>query len=90
MYCHINAGGLRGLESYAALVEVDVSRGLPCFEMVGLLAGEVKEARERIRVALKNAGADVPAGTGICRGFPDPCWTGSTCPGSSARPDFPA
>ena len=62
MYCHINAGGLRGLKSYAALVEVDVSRGLPCFEMVGLLAGEVKEARERIRVALKNAGADVPAG----------------------------
>ena len=62
MYCQISAGGLRGLESYAALVEVDVSRGLPCFEMVGLLAGEVKEARERIRVALKNAGAQIPAG----------------------------
>ena len=58
MYCQINAGGLRGLESYVALVEVDVSRGLPCFEMVGLLAGEVKEARERIRVALKNAGRE--------------------------------
>ena len=62
MYCQINAGGLRGLESYVALVEVDVSRGLPCFEMVGLLAGEVKEARERIRVALKNAGVQIPAG----------------------------
>lgn len=61
MYCHIYAGGLRGLESYAAQVEVDVSRGLPCFDMVGLLASEVKEARERIRVALKNAGVCVPA-----------------------------
>ena len=34
-------------------VEVDASRGLPGFEMVGLLGSEVKEARERIRVALK-------------------------------------
>ncbi len=61
MYCHINAGGLRGLESYVAQVEVDVSSGLPCFDMVGLLASEVKEARERIRVALRNAGVRIPA-----------------------------
>ena len=61
MYCHINAGGLRGLESYVAQVEVDVSRGLPCFDMVGLLDSEVKEARERIRVALRNTGITVPA-----------------------------
>lgn len=61
MYCYVNTGGLRGLESYVAQVEVDISRGLPCFEMVGLLASEVKEARERIRVALKNAGVAVPA-----------------------------
>lgn len=61
MYCHVNTGGLRGLESYIAQVEVDVSRGLPCFEMVGLLSSEVKEARERIRVALRNADVAVPA-----------------------------
>lgn len=61
MYCHVNTGGLRGLESYIAQVEVDVSRGLPCFEMVGLLSSEVKEARERIRAALKNAGVPIPA-----------------------------
>lgn len=60
MYCHVNTGGLRGLESYIAQVEVDVSRGLPCFEMVGLLSSEVKEARERIRAALKNAGIPLP------------------------------
>lgn len=61
MYCHVNTGSLHGLESYIARVEVDVSRGLPCFDMVGLLASEVKEARERIRVALRNAGVQVPA-----------------------------
>lgn len=61
MYCHVNTGGLRGLESYIAQVEVDISRGLPCFDMVGLLASEVKEARERIRVALRNADVAVPA-----------------------------
>lgn len=60
MYCHVNTGGLRGLESYVAQVEVDISRGLPCFDMVGLLASEIKEARERIRVALRNAQVNVP------------------------------
>ena len=48
------------MESYLARVEVDASRGLPGFEMVGLLGSEVKEARERIRVALKNAEAALP------------------------------
>lgn len=61
MYCHVYTGGLCGLESYTAQVEVDVSRGLPCFDMVGLLSSEVKEARERIRAALKNAGIALPA-----------------------------
>ena len=37
MYCQINAGGLYGLQSYVAQVEVDISKGLPCFDMVGLL-----------------------------------------------------
>ena len=31
MYCQINAGGLYGLQSYVAQVEVDISKGLPCF-----------------------------------------------------------
>ena len=60
MYSTIYTGGLHGMESYLARVEVDASRGLPGFEMVGLLGSEVKEARERIRVALKNAEAALP------------------------------
>lgn len=36
MYSTIYTGGLHGMESYLARVEVDISRGLPGFEMVGL------------------------------------------------------
>ena len=42
MYSTIYTGGLHGMESYLARVEVDISRGLPGFEMVGLLGSEVK------------------------------------------------
>ena len=60
MYSMIKAGAMHGLESYVAGVETDVSKGLPIFEMVGLLGGEVREAKERIRVALKNSGMEIP------------------------------
>ena len=60
MYSTIITGGLHGLDCYLARVEVDCSRGLPGFEMVGLLGSEVKEARERIRVALRNADIELP------------------------------
>ena len=60
MYSTIITGGLHGLDCYLARVEVDCSKGLPGFEMVGLLGSEVKEARERIRVALRNAGIELP------------------------------
>ncbi len=60
MYSLVNSGGLRGVSSFLVRVETDVSNGLPCMEMVGLLANEVKEAKERVRVALKNAGFPLP------------------------------
>ena len=43
-----------------AAVEVDASKGMPGFEMVGQLSNEVREARERVRVALKNASVQIP------------------------------
>ncbi len=45
-----------GVNAIPIRVETDVSTGLPYFDMVGCLAGEVKEARERVRTALRNAG----------------------------------
>ena len=41
-------------------VEVDISDGLPVFDMVGLLNSEVKESRERVRTAIKNTGVLLP------------------------------
>ena len=60
MYCAIKSGAIQGIDSYLISVEVDVSDGLPCMEMVGYLSGEVKEARERVRVSLKNTGWTLP------------------------------
>ena len=61
MYCQINAGGLYGLQSYVAQVEVDISKGLPCFDMVELLDSEVLVALERLRVSLHRINAALPA-----------------------------
>lgn len=60
MIVTIESGVICGIKCMPIKVEVDVSKGLPCFEMVGYLAGEVKEARERVRVAIKNMGIDIP------------------------------
>ena len=42
-------------------VETDISNGLPGFELVGYLSSSVREARERVRSALKNSGCIVPS-----------------------------
>lgn len=60
MFSTITSGALWGVEAYPVNVEVDIARGLPAFSMVGLLSGEVRESRERVCVALKNAGLDIP------------------------------
>lgn len=61
MFGSITSGTLHGIGSSLIQVEADVSKGLPCFQMVGLLGSEVKEARERVKVALKNAGMPLPS-----------------------------
>lgn len=48
------------MDSYLISVEVDVSDGLPCMEMIGYLASQVKESRERVRVGIKNSGYKIP------------------------------
>ena len=61
MYSKVVTGAVNGIESLLAAVEVDVSTGMPGFEMVGQLSNEVREARERVKVALKNTGIEIPA-----------------------------
>ena len=60
MFCKVMAGGIHGIESFLAEVEVDAGRGMPGLDMVGLLNSEVREAKERVRVALKNSDFKIP------------------------------
>lgn len=60
MFCTIASGAVYGVSSRLIQVEVDVSQGLPCFQIVGLPGCEVREARERVKVALKNVGIHLP------------------------------
>lgn len=60
MYSKVFSGALDGIHGKIIQVEADVSNGLPVFEMVGYLASEVKEARERVRTAMKNQGYLLP------------------------------
>ena len=50
-----------GVEAFPVEVEADISFGLPGFVLVGLPDGAVKESRERLRAAIKNAGFDFPS-----------------------------
>jgi len=61
MIAKINSCGVLGIDGYIVTVEVDISNGLPAFEMVGLPDATVKESRERIRATLKNMGLIIPS-----------------------------
>lgn len=54
------SAALHGLEVKFIRVEADLSNGLPMFHMVGYLSGEVKEAGERVRTAIRNSGLEIP------------------------------
>jgi len=47
---------LNGLDGFLVYVQVDVSNGLPFWEIVGLPDTSVRESKERVRVAIKNSG----------------------------------
>ena len=49
-----------GLDGFVVQVEVDISSGLPAFNVVGLPDTAVQEARERVRAALRNSGCEFP------------------------------
>jgi magnesium chelatase family protein len=61
MLAKIISGTTVGLDPVSIEVEVDIaSQGFPAFMIVGLPDKAVEEAKERVRSALKNSGADFP------------------------------
>ncbi len=60
MLARLCSASIRGLDAEAVDVEVDLSRGLPCWSLVGLPEGAVREARDRVRSAVTNSGFEFP------------------------------
>ncbi|MBQ3210534.1 MAG: YifB family Mg chelatase-like AAA ATPase [Oscillospiraceae bacterium] len=60
MFSSVKSLGVTGVGGYEVLVEVYISTGLPAFDIVGLPDAAVKEARERVRAAIKNNGFKFP------------------------------
>lgn len=61
MIAALHSCGLIGIDGYPVTVEVDISRGIPSFDIVGLPDAAVKESRERVRAAIKNTGLEFPS-----------------------------
>jgi len=61
MFVKLLSGGYLGLETFPVEVQVDISSGLPFFNIVGLADTAVKEAKERVRSAIKNSGFSFPS-----------------------------
>jgi len=60
MLAAIRSAAVLGVEAYDVTVEVDAAQGLPQWTVVGLAAGAVREAKERVAAALTNAGFTLP------------------------------
>lgn len=61
MLAKILSSSVQGIDAFLVDVEVDIALGLPCLEIVGLPDKAVKEAKERVRAALKNSGFEFPS-----------------------------
>ena len=60
MFSNVRSFGVSGVGGFDVAVEVNISSGLPGFDIVGLADTAVKEARERVRAAIKNNGFRFP------------------------------
>jgi magnesium chelatase family protein len=61
MLAKVSTATVVGIDGFQVEVEVDLSSGLPSFDLVGLVDTAVKEAKERVRAAIKNSGFEFPA-----------------------------
>lgn len=58
--CTVQGAALVGVKAIPVDVEVAVTKGLPGFQIVGMVDAAVQEAKERVRVALKSSGFEMP------------------------------
>ena len=60
MVANIHSCGIVGIQGQTVLCQCDLSGGLPQFDVVGLPDASVKEARDRVRAAVKNCDFEFP------------------------------
>ncbi|MFP3911595.1 MAG: YifB family Mg chelatase-like AAA ATPase, partial [Desulfobacteraceae bacterium] len=61
MLAKVFSSAVIGIDAYVVEVEVDIAQGLPSFSTVGLPEGAVRESKERVKAAIKNAGYHFPS-----------------------------
>lgn len=61
MFSRTFSATLVGIQGIPVSVEVDIGGGLPCIEIIGLGDASVKEAKHRVRSAIRNSGYDIPS-----------------------------
>jgi len=61
MLSRVHSLGLRGVDGFPVVVELDLAGGLPSFATVGLPDHAVKESRERVAAAVRNSGFKFPS-----------------------------
>ena len=62
MTISLNSASFNGINGFMVNVEVDISKGMPSFNIVGLPDVSIKEAKERVRLAIINSGFEFPLG----------------------------
>ncbi len=60
LHATVFSGTILGVDGFTVEVEVDLSRGIPSFSIVGLPNTAVRESRERVTAAIKNSGLEFP------------------------------
>lgn len=60
MFARVFSATVYGVDGHIIEVEVDLSNGLPAFDLVGLPDSAIRESRDRVRSAIKNSGFQFP------------------------------
>lgn len=60
MFFQSYCAAIQGIDAHIISVEVDVCDGLPMFSLVGLLSSETREAKDRVRISIRNSGYRIP------------------------------
>ncbi|NLJ35196.1 MAG: ATP-dependent protease, partial [candidate division WS1 bacterium] len=60
MLARVHSATLIGVDAHPVQIEVDITKGLEAFNLVGLPDAAVRESRERVRSAIRNSGFTYP------------------------------